>query len=103
MPSIRKNQRLPFALLITVIGIILLMRLWPLYLLYLDPSVRNRLLADVEKVSAEQGWLLSDVSVVSITRASATLIYQPHTRVGIAPTCYTLDLAASSLHPCAKS
>ncbi len=95
------NQWLAFLDLTIVIGLILLIQLWPLRLLYLDKNLRSALLADMEKISTEQGWLLSDIAVHSLTPASATLTYEPHSRVPIQPTCYSMDLATASLQPCA--
>lgn len=66
------------AVLVTIL--VLLPRVWALRFLLLDADVRERTSVALRSVADRQGWLLSDVTLLSVTSSSATLLHQPHGR-----------------------
>lgn len=78
--------------LLAVITIILVPRAWDLRLLYIDADVRNKVELVLRNEAEQNGWVLSDLSVASLTQTTARLCYHEH-RTGEDPiTCFDAAL-----------
>jgi hypothetical protein len=98
--------RVPFALfllIIVVIGVVLIVRLVPLRLLFLDASVRSTVQASLKQAADEQGWLLSDVSLRTLKHDHAVITHRSHLRGRDSATCWTLAFTPYRLQPCGES
>jgi glycosyltransferase involved in cell wall biosynthesis len=90
-----------FAFLAIVLAVSFIVRAWPLRALYLDPSMRDAVAAQVRDLSAARGWLASDVRILSIAGdGSLRLEHRPHVR-GVDPrACWILPSTGEPV-PCA--
>lgn len=89
-----------FWLVVALCAIPLLLRLWQLSPLYLHADLRADAKEAMLRLEREKGWLLSDVSVRSISKDSMHITYAPHIRGRDPSHCYVVDLPSSALHPC---
>lgn len=80
--------------------IALCMRVWPLRMMYLNPVVRHNVETTLRRVSDQNGWLLSDLSVRSVTGNSVTVIHRAHVRGEDPSECFVLPYDDSPVQPC---
>jgi len=71
--------------------IVLAPRVWGLRALYLDKDVRNASAVTMKEVAAKQGWLISDMKVLKISKQNIVIHHTPHTRWTDLSTCYVLS------------
>lgn len=71
---------------------------WNLRWLYLDPTVRASVERTLTRTADEQGWLLSDTSLLRVTEDSVEFLYRPHVR-GADPDgeCYAVAFSSPEL------
>ena len=79
-----------FAGIVAGVVLSLLMQLWPLRLLYLDKSVRTKGVALLEKVAAQDGWLLSDVVITRALPLALRVTHVPHGHGDQSTDCYLI-------------
>jgi glycosyltransferase involved in cell wall biosynthesis len=80
--------------------LVLVIRIWPIRYLYLSSAVRSQTQAVLRQVSAEQGWLLSDIAVIQVRPGHLRVQYRPHIR-GVDPTrCVQFALPPADPAPC---
>ncbi len=89
-----------FIILCITLGLLLLSRAWPLRALYLDADVRSRVKAELQAVADRHGWLLSDLSVRSVTAEEMQVIRRAHGRGADPEVCLRVRFADSSILPC---
>jgi dolichol-phosphate mannosyltransferase len=101
--ALARWQRTVFAVASVAIAIILLFQLWPIRLLYLDPDVRARVRSGLLLLNANEGWLLSDIDVRSVSRDRAVLTHRFHMRGRDPAQCVVMSLDTFQLSPCRPS
>lgn len=83
-----------------LIGLIVLVRVWNLRLLYIDPTIRDQAKTSLEAVAEREGWLLSDMPVQKVTRDWLLIHYRQHVRGPDPVTCYYIAFDTHALSPC---
>lgn len=75
-------------------------RAWALRLLYLDPAIRTKAQTTLQSTSDTNGWLLSEMVLVSVSHDAITIIHRDFLR-GIDPSeCLILPFDGSAPVPC---
>ena len=92
-----------FLLLFIGLGVFLSMRAWNLRLLVLDTEVRERTKMAFESLSETEGWLISDLSLRSVSATSLTMIYRPHGLGDVPAKCIRVNLDFFGWSPCDAS
>lgn len=87
-------QALIFWLICAVLTVAILSHLVPLLPLYTNASTRSQVQQTMQSVAAQNGWLVSDVSILEINDTSFSISYRPH-RFGRdpEPICYHIEYA----------
>lgn len=80
--------------------IALCLRVWPLRMMYLNPVVRHNVETTLHRVSDQNGWLLSDLSVRSVAGNNVTVIHRAHVRGEDPSECFVLPYDDSPVQPC---
>ncbi len=89
-----------FLVAAALIAAVLLVRIWPLLPLYTSASTRAAVQHTLQTVASREGWLLSDISLLSITQDRMRVLYAPHVRGDDPAHCFSLSLITSALEPC---
>lgn len=89
-----------FLLTLIATGLSLLPRAWTLRALYLDAQARSEAERLLKTVSEEQGWLLSDLFLQSISSESFTIARRVHGRGRDPVECYVIHRSSGSLQSC---
>ncbi len=93
-------QYVIFWLVCVALALFFLMRAWPLWPLYADASIRTSAQKTLTQVAAEQGWLLSDITLLDVKRDYIHLLYLSYHRgLDEGPECYSVRYADSILQP----
>ncbi|MFH0851620.1 MAG: polyprenol monophosphomannose synthase [Candidatus Peregrinibacteria bacterium] len=92
-----------FLILFVGLGAFLSVRAWNLKLLILDPQVRERTKMAFESLSNTEGWLISDLSLRSVSATSLKMIYRPHGRAASPAKCIRVNLDFFGWSPCDAS
>jgi hypothetical protein len=100
MPMTLPLQRAIGLIVIIVLGAWLMVRLYPLRLLYLDSEARASAEKALRTVGDRRGWLLSDIRIDSVDHDTLKLTYRPHIRGSDPWDCHVLQLDDSFLNPC---
>lgn len=79
----------------------LLVRAWNVRLLTLDSRVRVAVTSALQEIADQQGWLLSDIHLTSISPYSVRFIHRHHLRGRDPVACYILRFEPLTLIPCA--
>lgn len=89
-----------FWLLCVVIAVVLLPRAWALRSLYLDRELRGHVRGTIEAVAREQGWLLSDMELRSVSDDRIRIVHRQHVRGADPKECVDALFASPELLPC---
>jgi hypothetical protein len=89
----------PFWMLTMVCGLILGIHAWRLLPL-LDAKTRADVRAAVEFVAEERGWLISDISIISLANESIKLLHTPHVRKNFFKDCVVVTMSSHSISTC---
>jgi len=92
-----------FLFLLVGLGVFLSVRAWDLRLLVLDPQVRERTRIAFESLSNTEGWLISDLSLRSVSTTRLEMIYHPHGRTDVPAKCIRVGLDYFNWSPCDAS
>ncbi len=85
-----------------ILLILLLPRAWNVRLLAIDPAVRANAQSALRAITEKEGWMLSDISLLSVAPTSVRFLHHEHRR-GEDPTqCYILRFEPLTLIPCAE-
>ncbi|MDD4319314.1 MAG: hypothetical protein PHW10_03250 [Candidatus Peribacteraceae bacterium] len=98
-----RSSRLPalfFTLVLLAVAFPLALRAWRLQLLFLDAGVRSAARSTLEAVTAERGWLLSDVRLEKADASSLLFLYRDHRRTAVQDRCFVVRLRSTRLIPC---
>ncbi len=93
---------IPFGIFVLLLSGILVARVCMILPLYTDPQIRADVQTTLQRIADEQGWLLSDMTLVSIGSDQIRINYQTHATVYRQSECFTVMLGLSTLHPCAQ-
>lgn len=91
-----------FWIMSVMILLVLLSRFWSIRLLYTNAEVRAHVTQALIDISAREGWILSDVEILSIGTMSMTILHKEHMRHAPAPSICTIDYTPLTL-TCDKS
>jgi len=94
-------QRPLFWIVIILSFVFLLMRAWALSPLYTDASVRATVQQTLERVSTEQGWLISDISLRAVNTTEMRIVRRFHHRGADETECVIVRYENLRLTPCA--
>lgn len=85
-------QKILFWSVCITIALILFVRLMPLLPLYTNPIARSQVQHTLQFVAAQNGWLLSDISLRSVGMKRMTVLHREH-RFGPdpVPVCYDIE------------
>lgn len=86
-----------FLLLTITVAMLTVPRAWALRLLYTDVSVRASVQSSLTAVGSKQGWLLSDIALVSLTADAAFIEHRDHLRHATGTRHCRIDLHTSTL------
>ncbi len=86
-----------FGLITLLLALALLPRAWSLRFLYTDAQLRANVKTALETVAQREGWLLSDISLVSVTPQTLSIIHQDHLRTAQPRERCTIILAQRTL------
>jgi len=78
--------------LLAIVVVLLVPRAWDLRLLYIDADVRSKVEVLLREESERNGWVLSDLSIVSLTTTTARLCYREHRRGEDPISCFDIEL-----------
>lgn len=95
-----RTPALLFCLLLTVIAAPLLLRAWAIRPLFFDAAVRSQTQVALSQVAQSRGWILSDISLRSVTADSLTLVHREHLRVPSDAVCLMVKLSTFAVSPC---
>lgn len=87
-------------ILFIVVGGALLPAAWNVRLLALQPSIRAAATAALRSVADQEGWLLSDIAVTSVSPSSMRILHQEHRRSVPAAECIIVRFEPLTLIPC---
>lgn len=96
-------QRWLVAAVMVIVAGVCLIRIWLIYPLYASDGVATAAQVALETVSAERGWLLSDVEIRDVHPERMIILYRPHLRGRDPSACFILSLVSSSLTPCSAA
>lgn len=99
----QKRQGFLFGLSVLVIAVVLLFKIWTIRLLYLDHSTQSRVSTAVIVASDEHEWLLSGISITSLTNEYVTLQYRSYQRGKDSHECAIVHLLTLEIIPCSSS
>ena len=101
MHILYRRQWLLLGLAFCSIGIFFAHRAWQLRYLYLDQQVREEIQQSLQDLSADEGWLLSDLSVVEANcDYQIKVLHREHKKGRDTTECFYLDLRDSSRTAC---
>lgn len=80
-----------------IIMLATLPRVWRLRDLYTDPALRAAAERAVTAVALREGWLLSDIQIISADDSSVTIVHREHMRRPPPPETCTVGIAFSTL------
>jgi dolichol-phosphate mannosyltransferase len=86
-----------FAIVTIVVALVLLPRALALRLLYTDASLRARAQSTLENVALHEGWLLSDIELLSVSSGSLSIVHRDHVRTPQPSLRCTIALQTSRL------
>jgi hypothetical protein len=99
-----KKRDLPYmgffwtAVMITLV--ILAVRAWQLSPLLVNKAVRTQAEESMRRLERDRGWLLSDISVRSVSSDNMRIVYRPHLRGTDPKNCYIVSFPSSAVEPC---
>lgn len=85
-----------------ILLIVLLARVWPIRSLYLSGATRSQVTAVLRDVSAEQGWLLSDMVIERVSATELQIRYSPHIRGRDPRSCVRFALPSADPLECTE-
>ncbi len=94
---LRHSSALLFMMISTLLILVLVPRAFLLRTLFLNTSVRSTVSTALREIADHQGWLLSDITLLSVTPDTVTLTHRPHLRVPTPTTFCTMTLSTTSL------
>jgi len=83
-----------------VVACTLLLKIWPLVPMVISAETRERVRTTVEGTAAREGWLLSDIVLLSVSPETLRLAYRPHLRGPDSDDCLELHTYTGTLRPC---
>lgn len=92
-----------FAVFLTVIGVLLLWKLWPIRGIYLDPETRVAAETTLVRLQNERGWLLSDMQLKSAALDAIVIEHRPHRRGADDSHCFKAMTDSSNIVRCADA
>jgi len=95
-------QLIIFCMLCIGLLAVLIPHAWSLRLLYVDASARSRVSEDLKLISEEQGWILSNISLLQVEQTGFRFVHREHRRGKDATDCYVYTFDAPSIRPCAE-
>ncbi len=93
----RNGSLLLFSVLIILTASLLLPRLFAVRRLYTDAFVRTNVRLALETVAARQGWLLSDIEILSVSKSTLSVNHRSHLRTPMPRRSCTIDLVTHEL------
>ncbi|MBM3228050.1 hypothetical protein FJZ27_04310 [Candidatus Peribacteria bacterium] len=81
------------------IGMVVAGRLWHMRLLA-DVSVRSRVQQSLQLVAKREGWLISDMSIRSVTPDAVIIEHRQHMRGRDPRVCVRIPLGTLEILPC---
>ncbi len=100
--TLHRIQWALFLCISVILAIIFLLQLWPMLLLYYDASARSSVQQSLQSISDERGWLLSDITVISVQKDRFTFIHREHFRGAGEGECYEWKFASPVPVSCAN-
>jgi len=83
--------------------VVLCVQLYALSPLYADSALRSRTQVLLQATAAREGWLLSGVSIQSITDDTIRVMYRSYNRGNDSSECFVIDQKSGSLTLCNAS
>ena len=101
MQFLYRRQWLLLGLVMSIMFVIFAHRAWQLRYLYFDRFVREDIQESLQQLSVEEGWLLSDLSIVEANcNYQIKIIHRTHQKGKDDTECFYLDLRDSSRTAC---
>ncbi|HVW67150.1 MAG TPA: polyprenol monophosphomannose synthase [Candidatus Peribacteraceae bacterium] len=91
-----------FFVLSLIILAMLLPKVWAMRLLYTDAHMRSRVQSALTHAADQNGWLVSDLLVQSVTTDHVRVLHDEHRRGPDVVACLDLSLTSSVVTPCVK-
>jgi hypothetical protein len=86
-----------------VIGVVLSVQFYSLIPLYADSALRSRTQVLLKATAAREGWLLSGVSIKSVSDDAIRVTYRSYNRGEDNTECFDIDPKSGSLASCNDS
>jgi hypothetical protein len=83
-----------------LIALVAAVRAWNLRFLYVDQHIREQSQIALEAVAQREGWLISDMSVQTVTRNSLVIHHRQHVRGSDPTVCQFIAFDSHALSPC---
>ena len=100
---LQKYQWLIFWLTCATVGFALMVRIWILAPLYVDPALRSRTQALIEATAKREGWLLSGVRIDAIHNDHLRVLYRSYLRGKDPILCHHISYSTGKLFSCVDS
>ncbi|MDO8648468.1 MAG: hypothetical protein Q7R81_01665 [Candidatus Peregrinibacteria bacterium] len=94
------HQRLVFGCVVLLLCALYIPRVWALRLLYLDSTVRMHVQRELTEVATEEGWLVSDIIVRSVSEDAVMILHRGHIRGRDPRACFVLPFRSELKRPC---
>lgn len=89
-----------FALLHAILFASFLPRIMAIGAIYRSPEAASRVRSAVERMTEEQGWILSDVALLEVREGGMRLLHRQHHRGRDERSCYDVAFGSSTLRSC---
>lgn len=92
-----------FLSLCVLLGALFFWRAWNLRPLYTDTAVRERTAQAIRFLNQNEGWLISDLSLLGVNAERLTMQYRPHLRAFPDAQCIRVKMNYFGWYPCAEA
>jgi hypothetical protein len=86
-----------FVIAILISVLLWLPRAWALRAMYVDATLRSQVRTALTTVASREGWLLSDIELLSVSHGALAIRHHDHLRVPTPSTDCTVTLPSNTL------
>jgi len=97
---LRQKGLILFVFLSLFVAVWIGTRLWSLRLLYANPAMQLAVQDEFQRLSAEEGWLLSDLTIAQLTEERMRIIHREHRRGPDPRRCFVVQFRSHRHIPC---